>query len=94
MKDANDNSRFEDVSDSDEEVSTTPASSVSASERLQQIGTAKTTGNDLIGKGEHKAAAAQYRKGLKIVEDLAKAKGGDAEANPIQLHDSKEVSQP
>jgi len=61
---------------------------------LQQIGTAKTTGNDLIGKGEHKAAAAQYRKGLKIVEDLAKAKGGDAEANPIQLHDSKEVSQP
>ena len=91
MKNSNDYSRFENLSDSDDDVPPLTKGGVTASERLQQIGTAKTAGNGLVAKGEYKAAAAQYRKGLKVVEDLAKAKGGVAEANPVELLDSKEV---
>ena len=82
-------SRFENISDSDEEFSPpAPKSSVSADERLQQIGKAKEEGNKLITKGEFKAAAAQYRKGIKFAEDLAKTKPAP---NPIQASDAKEV---
>ncbi len=52
------------------------------------IGIAKQSGNDHISKGEFKLAAAQYRKGLKLIADMRKDKSGE---NPVQLCEAKEV---
>ena len=63
-------------------------------ERLFQAGSAKTEGNAHITKGEAGPAATQYRKGIKLLEDMRKAssealadggkKGGGGD-NPIVL---------
>jgi hypothetical protein len=64
------------------------SSSISVAERLKQIGSAKLAGNDHISQNEFSKAASQYRKGIKVLEDMRKANLGE---NPLQLADSKEV---
>ena len=83
--DANDYSRFDGISDSDDEEEKT---SLSAATRVQHIGTAKQAGNAHVAMKEFKAAASQYRKGLKVVEDLSKAK---PPPNPVELAEAKEL---
>mmetsp|Transcript_31506 Transcript_31506/g.57442 ORF Transcript_31506/g.57442 Transcript_31506/m.57442 type:complete len:685 (+) Transcript_31506:72-2126(+) len=88
--DSNDYSRFENLSDddSDDDLPAAEANSADCTEKVRLIGAAKVEGNGHVGKGDWKLAARQYRKGLKVVEDMSKLKPGP---NPVQVSEAKEL---
>ena len=102
---ANDYSRFDDIEESSDDGGEngdekSDGEKVPVIERLFQAGSAKMEGNAHITKGEAGPAATQYRKGIKVLEDMRKAssdavvdggkKSGDGD-NPIVLSPAQEV---
>jgi hypothetical protein len=85
--DANDYSRFDNISDSDDDSDDNGG--VPATERIQLMGSAKVAGNEHITKNNFELAANQYRKGLKIAKDFGKCVPAP---NPAEHLEAKEVN--
>lgn len=85
----NDYSRFDNISDSDDESDDNSANQIPATERITAMGNAKMAGNEHISKNNFELASNQYRKGLKISKDFNKCLPAP---NPAEHLQAKEVS--